>query len=66
LEDTPFSHGSFVKEPLSFLGINPQSTSVQKKFQLSPVFAPKPLSFPEMGSAIPGAQFYTLDPVSIV
>jgi hypothetical protein len=36
----PFSHGSFIKEPLNFLGINPQSTSVQKKFQLSPVFSP--------------------------
>jgi hypothetical protein len=32
----PFSHGSFVKEPLGFLRINPQSSLVKKYLQIGP------------------------------
>jgi hypothetical protein len=35
----PFSRGIFVKESLGFLGINPQSSAVQKYLQTSPTFS---------------------------
>ena len=58
----PVRPGKFVKEPLSFLRINPRSKSVQKYFQFGPVLALRPLRFPVLETAVQPWCFCTLDP----